>query len=209
MRLSKTVSTLTLLTVVAVSATALAACSPQPTVTSDPATGLPAATAPSDVETTVSDVYGTDVSQVLIGSEINVPDTNVSLMLGEGVQDFNQGMDRGDVMWGDLFVAHPVADGIDVIGYVNVNHGGSGTQQYLVLYHVTPDSKTHTSSVMIGDRIPVERIEILNGATLDEYVVAVSYLTRGPDEPMVNAPTIPQTDQFVVTQHEFQTPPSL
>lgn len=166
---------------------------------------VPAADAPVASPTPITQVYGSDVSTLLIGSDIHVPDTetDVTLKLGTAVQDFHQGIDRGDIMWGDIFVAKQVTDGYDVLGYVNVNHGGSGTQQYLVVYHVTETAKTNTSTIFIGDRIPIQKIEIQAGTTPDDYTVVVSSLTRKPDEPMVNAPTIPQTSTFKVNQHHI------
>lgn len=181
----------------------LVACSPQTEilgkkmVTSSP-TAVP-------TPTPIPQVYGTDVNKVLIGATIHVPNTenDVKLTLGEGVQDFQQGIDRGDIMWGDIFVAKQVSDGYDVLGYVNVNNGGSGTQQYLVVYHVTADQKVNTAYIFVGDRIPVQKIEIKDGPSPDEYNVVVSSLTRQPDQAMVEAPTIPKTDLFTVTNHHI------
>lgn len=196
------VKTLVYVCLVSMAGFTLMACSPQSSLTRQPQTTT---STQQPTPTPLTQIYGTDVNTILMGASIYVPDTEnkVKLTLGNGVQDFQQGVDRGDIMWGDIFVAKQVGDGYDVLGYVNVNHGGSGTQQYLVVYHVTEDQKVNTSSIFVGDRIPVQKIEIEAGPTPDEYTAVVSSLTRSPEQAMVEAPTIPQTDRFTITDHQI------
>lgn len=149
----------------------------------------------------VTEVNGKPLNQVLLNANVHVPDSEIVVKLGSGVQNFRKGVERGDIMWGDLFTATQTTGGYDVLSYVNVNHGGSGTQQYLVIFHVTDKIVTHTSSVMIGDRIPVQSITVQPGTTLDQYTVMVNYLERTPDQAMVDAPTVPKTASFAVVNH--------
>ena len=188
----------------AASTAILAGCVPGPDLSDTPSTpsvSPMSTTMPSP--SPISEVYGKPLSELLIGTELHVPDSELKVTLTKGVKPFQKGVERGDVMLGDLFTATPVSDGFDVLTYVNVNHGGSGTQQYLVVYHVTEKARVHTSSIMIGDRIPVETITVIPGSSPDQYTVMVNYLDRTPDQAMVDAPTVPKTVSFPVVNHQI------
>jgi hypothetical protein len=150
----------------------------------------------------LNSIDGVSLANIVLGSEITVPETQgVQLKLTASTQEFKKGDERGSVTLGDLFVATQAGESIDVLGYVNVNHGGSGTQQYLILERIGQGGKHHTSSLFIGDRVPVKSLTLQKSNSGGAYEVVISYLERQPDEPMVNAPTVPKTLVVTVKDH--------
>jgi hypothetical protein len=68
--------------------------------------------------------------------------------------------------------------------------GGSGTFHYLAV--LAGGSAGPAPTVLLGDRVIVDRVAIAHGR------VAVSYLTRGLDEALAAQPTIPVTRYFAL-----------
>lgn len=70
--------------------------------------------------------------------------------------------------------------------------GGSGTFRYLALAANRGDVTKPMASVLLGDRVIVESVNIEKGE------VVVHWLTRGPNQPMTAAPTTPKTNKYVL-----------
>lgn len=151
--------------------------------------------------TGVTQVDQMSLSEVLLGATLQVPEASSSVVLSAETVDFRDGMTRGTVTLGDVFAAQKTMTGYDVLAVVNVNSGGSGTDQYLVSYVVMGDQKTHTGSYLIGDRIDVESISIVSGTEKGSSTVVVNYLDRKPEDPMVVAPSVESTLTFTLYNH--------
>lgn len=73
-----------------------------------------------------------------------------------------------------------------------VQAGGSGTFSYLTVAQTRGSTPEPVASVLLGDRVTVERLSIEAGE------VVVQWLTRASGEPMTTAPRIPKTAKYVL-----------
>lgn len=149
----------------------------------------------------VTQVDQMPLSEVLLGASLQVPAASASVAVSKDTVDFRDGLTRGTVTLGDTFAGQKTATGYDVLAVVNVNSGGSGTQQYLVSYVVRGEQKTQTGSYFIGDRVDVESISLMSATEKGSSTVVVNYLDRRPEEPMVAAPTVESTVTFTLYNH--------
>ncbi len=161
--------------------------------------GVPAQTVP------VTQVDGTAVNMILKGVSLQVPEEEgITVELGEETVAFQKGMARGTATWDNIFAAQRTPSGYDVLGIVSINHGGSGTQQYLVGYTVVGQTMTQMSnSYMIGDRVPVQSISIIPNKETETSTVVVNYLERPENVPMVDPATIASTKSFTLVNHDL------
>jgi hypothetical protein len=82
-------------------------------------------------------------------------------------------------------------DGLeDVVVPLIVDPGGSGTFTYLALVLNEKGSARPLPAVLLGDRI------LLKSLAVQEGNIVVTLLTRKPDEPMSNEPTVEVTRKF-------------
>jgi hypothetical protein len=75
--------------------------------------------------------------------------------------------------------------------------GGSGIFIYAAAFVSGPVTYRGSNAIFIGDRIDPQSISINNG------VVTVNYLDRGPQEAFSTEPTIPASKQFAYKNGEF------
>ena len=75
--------------------------------------------------------------------------------------------------------------------------GGSGTFIYVAVFVSGPVTYRGSDALFIGDRVAPQSISINNG------IVTVDYLDRGPDEAFAAEPTIPTSKQFIYKNGEF------
>ena len=89
----------------------------------------------------------------------------------------------------------------DLTTILNVNYGGSGTFQYLVLFNVSDNFLTQKSQILLGDHISVTNIgvgELVHDPKAN-YRLTVKTLIRNDNEPFATPPTKPKTRTFYIT----------
>ena len=100
----------------------------------------------------------------------------------------------GEIVQGDV-------DGdaaADAIFVVNVESGGSGSFQYLTAALSRGDQFQGLNFVFLGDRIVTESLLVRRG------VIEVSYLTRGPSEPMSARPSVRKLGYSILDGDQLQ-----
>ncbi len=87
-------------------------------------------------------------------------------------------------VFGELTLGDVNADGQNDAALILVqNGGGSGTFYYLAVAYSSSTGIIGTNTLLLGDRIAPQSVEIRNG------MVIVNYATRRPDEPMSVQPS--------------------
>ena len=80
----------------------------------------------------------------------------------------------------------------DAVALLIVDAGGSGTFTYLAAIINENGVAKPVASIFLGDRIIVKSLNIQSGE------IEVNLLTRQPDEPMANEPTVELTQKFIL-----------
>ncbi|MFC1730774.1 hypothetical protein ACFL6I_10620 [candidate division KSB1 bacterium] len=94
----------------------------------------------------------------------------------------------------------------DFVSILNVNYGGSGTFQYLLLFDVADGVFVQKSEALLGDRIAITKVgigELVHDPEAN-YRVTVQTLVRNEGEPFVTTPTKPETRTFYVTDQALE-----
>lgn len=89
----------------------------------------------------------------------------------------------------------------DVAFFLTQNGGGTGTFYYAAAAMKTATGYAGTNTVLLGDRIAPQTIEIRNG------MLAVNYADRGPDEPLAEAPSMGKSKYLVVQENRLLETP--
>lgn len=169
-----------------------------------PTSKVPQPTTPSSTTAPVTSIYGVPIRQFFIGSELNVPMTNQKVTLVEGNNQVTTGQGQATITLGDRYAARQTANGFDVIGFINFSTSGTqNQQQYLVLYQATPQTKNHSSSILVDDNIRITEIRTGDTPNPGRYGVIVSYLDRREGESLSAPPTISKESIFEVENHLF------
>lgn len=129
------------------------------------------------------------ITKLLKSVVVKVPDTNATIVAKHKVTNFGKmGSETepyGSIAFLDQAVELPDKTILTVFTY---NSGGSGDLFYLASFMPKADAYEMTDSVFLGDRIKFEKLANI------ENLVSVSYRDHGPDQAMVEDPTV-QVDQ--------------
>jgi len=143
------------------------------------------------------------VRKMLENAPVIPPGQECVVSFNKGRATFTRGNARSEIALGDIFAAARTSDGVDFLGYITVNSGGSGTFRYLVLYSMTKQGLMHQDSAFLGDRVQVRSIQTAQRTDNEEYRVTASILDRKPDEPMSVPPVLERKLIFSVSDNRF------
>ena len=145
----------------------------------------------------------TAFNQLMTHVVIKVPETNFSVSLsaetgktvayGDSTKDPYAG-------YGTVTIVPDYVLNISPKQYaaiVAINSGGSGEAFYLMYFIPKETGFQLTDSVYLGDRIRLEKF------TLQKHRLSISFLDHGPDQAMVDAPNVPVTKSFSVTDDKL------
>lgn len=147
------------------------------------------------------------LTQIMGVSKLRVPQTGTDVVLTGGKANYVSGTSRGQVSLGSILAKVTTNDGYDVFANMSVTQTAptsrTGADNYLVLFHVKGDVATYTSSILIGQGLPVRSVEakrdtsvsVSNNAypyldSVAGYFLTVSYLDRRSGEYPPTAPTV-------------------
>lgn len=156
---------------------------------------------PQPEMTVVTNGNGYNLEGVIADTTIKVPESDATVTLSQTPQNYTAGSERGNVTWNKIFAGLTSKEGTDIFTIVSVNRGGSGTQQYLVGFHVLSE-QTQMNSFMIGDRVEVESISIVPG-TMGMSQVTVNYLDRSAGMAMYQPATVKTSKTFTLYNHQI------
>ena len=130
---------------------------------------------------------------------------NLQIELKDG--KWSKRYEEDDLAWEEeaRLLGEPVAgdldgDGDPDLAFILVySGGGSGVFVYLAGAINDGGEARPLDTVLLGDRVKVERLSIAEDGTL-----TVRYLTRKPDQPMAAEPTVPVELRFRVEEWEFR-----
>lgn len=147
--------------------------------------------------------------EMLLNSEVGVPISDTeskTVKLTEGKGEWDNGpTDRGSAVLGLHYTEVSTDEGFNLISDAYINTGGSGEFVYITLYRYFADATVLSDWDALGDRVKLESVSVsTNQAPDGNYDLEVKYLTRNEDEPMVNAPTVPVTVKYKVSDHKLE-----
>jgi len=138
-------------------------------------------------------------------ASVTIPEFNLTVTLADGEADFTDGgVVSGSIKLVSILGQKALTDGsYDVFADMAVETGGTGTFNYVSLFHVSADGVANTASTFVGDRVNVEGVTI--GADLAEggYRLSINYLGRSLTDPMVAEPTVADSLEMRVVDHQF------
>ncbi len=138
------------------------------------------------------------------GAAFLEPETGLRLTLREGPAAFGDGPERGTATLVATLAVWRAPDGErEIAAHVAVNRGGSGTMSYVALFHEGANGLSHTSSVLIGDRVRVIAAAPGPANPDGERELEIRYLDRAPGEPMSARPTVERLITLRVRDHRL------
>ena len=147
-------------------------------------------TLPAPQQTT-ADTSSDLITRLLKSAVVKIPDTNTTIVAKQKVTNFGQmGSETepyGSIAFLDQAVKLPENIIVTIFAF---NAGGSGDLFYLASFTPKADAYEMTDSVFLGDRIKFEKL------TSTENLVSVSYRDHGPDQAMVENPTVQVNKRF-------------
>ncbi|OHA57822.1 MAG: hypothetical protein A2114_00960 [Candidatus Vogelbacteria bacterium GWA1_51_14] len=145
------------------------------------------------------------LAEAISSAEVRIPELNIAAKLEEGEADFaSGGLTAGSIRLVSVLGQQPLADGsYDVFANLSVNTGGTGTFNYVGLFHVSAEGVNNTSAVFVGDRVVIEGVVFGDDLPEGGYRLSINYLGRDLGDAMVSEPTIADSLELRVTDHEI------
>jgi len=142
-----------------------------------------------DTETQIE----TDFSTILVNTEINIPETNLTVQIKQNDQsvlsaEFQDEGTNGAIIL-DVEKLTLIAGPLFLMPF-SINTDGSGVFEYVGLFGLKDQALIHIDSKFLGDRIRITGInsKLLN-PDIDSYQTTISYLTHTPEQSLSEEPT--------------------
>ena len=138
-------------------------------------------------------------------ASVTIPEFNLVATLADGEADFTDGgMVSGSIKLVSVLGQKALADGsYDVFTDMAVETGGTGTFNYVSLFHVSSDGVKNTASTFVGDRVQVQGVTVGGELAEGGYRLSINYLGRSLTDPMAAEPTVADSLEMRVVDHQF------
>lgn len=91
----------------------------------------------------------------------------------------------------------------DVIAPFNINYGGSGIFQTLIIFQKNGNALVQKDLATLGDRITISNITVSPLSVDGSYTLTAKLLVRQNDEPIDTPPTVETTVTYHIRDHHF------
>lgn len=138
-------------------------------------------------------------------AEVAVPELGITAKLEGGEADFTDGgLVTGSVRLVSVLGQKALEDGsYDVFANLSVDTGGTGTFNYVSLFHVSDEGVENTSATFVGDRVVVEGVTFGEDLPEGGYRLSINYLGRDLGDAMASEPTVADSLELRVANHEI------
>jgi hypothetical protein len=145
------------------------------------------------------------LAETISSAEVQIPELNITAKLVDGEADFTDGGQvAGSVRLVSVLEQKALADGsYHVFANLSVDTGGTGTFNYVSLFHVSAEGVVNTSAVFVGDRVVIEGLVFGEDLAEDGYRLSINYLGRDLGDAMASEPTVADSLELRVADHQI------
>lgn len=145
------------------------------------------------------------LAEAISSAEVQIPELNITAKLAGGEADFTDGGQvAGSVRLVSVLGQKALPDGsYHVFANLSVDTGGTGTFNYVSLFHVSDEGVNNTSAVFVGDRVAIEEVTFGDDLPEGGYRLSINYLGRDLGDAMASEPTVADSLELRVAEHEI------
>jgi hypothetical protein len=154
------------------------------------------------IETPVVDLV--ELKGLLSKAEVIVPEVNAKVKLKKGLAEYKKKPEHIKISLGKILGRSKAVDGsYEIYAEIITAPGGSGVFHYVGLFLVTGKKVTHTSSVLIGDR--VNMLAVVHVCTQDPKIclAIVNFQAHHTGQALSELPTLKAEKVFKITEHKI------